>query len=50
VKKEIDRMLNAFLIFPVDSSNWISSIVIHNKDDIEDIRVYVDYRRLNSSF
>lgn len=31
VKREIDRMLAAGLIFPVDKSDWISPIVIQIK-------------------
>jgi hypothetical protein len=35
VKKEIDRMLAAGLIFPVDEAKWISPIVIQNKKGTE---------------
>jgi hypothetical protein len=31
VKKEIDRMLTAGLIFPVDKAEWISPIMIQTK-------------------
>lgn len=39
VKKEIDRMLAARLILPVDKSKWISPIVIQNRKGFDDIRV-----------
>jgi hypothetical protein len=48
VKKEIYKMLEAGLIFPVEEVEWVSLIVIQSKKDTEDIRVYVDYRCLNS--
>jgi hypothetical protein len=47
VKKEIEKMLEAGLIFPVEEAEWVSPIVIQRKKDTEDIRVYVDYRSLN---
>ena len=50
VKKEIDNMLEACLIFPVEEAEWVSSIVIHSKKDTKDIRVYVDYKSLNSTY
>jgi hypothetical protein len=49
VKKEIDRMLAAGLIFPVDEAEWINPIVIQSKKGMEDIRVCVDYQSLNSA-
>jgi hypothetical protein len=33
----------------VNEAKWISSIVIQSKKGIDDIRAYVDYKRLNSS-
>jgi hypothetical protein len=44
VKKDIDRMLTAGLIFPVDKAEWIIPIVIQTKKGMDDIHVYVDYR------
>lgn len=35
VKKEIDNMLMAWLIFLVDEAEWVILIIIHNKDAIE---------------
>lgn len=49
VKKEIDKMLEASLIFLVEEAEWVSPIVIQSKKDTEDIRVCVYYRSLNSS-
>jgi hypothetical protein len=42
-------MLAAGIIFPVDEAEWISPIVIQRKKGIDDIRVCVDYRSLNST-
>jgi hypothetical protein len=42
-------MLAAGLIFPVDEAEWISLIVIQSKKGIDDIRVCVDYKSLNSA-
>jgi hypothetical protein len=47
VKREIDKMLEARLIFPVEEAEWVSPIVIQSKKGIEDSRVCVDYRSLN---
>jgi hypothetical protein len=47
VKREIDKMLTAGLIFLVEEAEWVSPIVIQRKKGTEDIWVYVDYRSLN---
>ena len=47
VKREIDKMLEAGLIFPVEEVEWVSPIVIQRKKGTEDIRVCVEYRSLN---
>jgi hypothetical protein len=47
VKKEVDKILTAVLIFPIEEEEWISPIFIESKKGIEDIRVFVDYRSLN---
>jgi hypothetical protein len=49
VKKEIDKMLAAGLIFPLDEVEWINPIVIHSKKGTDDIKVCMDYRGLNST-
>ena len=50
VRKEIDKMLAAGLIFLVDEVEWISSISIQGKKDSDEIRVCVDYHSLNNSY
>ena len=50
VKKEIDKMLEAGLIFVVEEEKWVSPIVIQSKNDLEDTRVCEDYRSLNSAY
>ena len=42
-------MLDVGLIFPVDKLEWISHIVIHSKNDSEEIIIYVDYQGLNAT-
>jgi hypothetical protein len=49
VKKEIDKMLEASLIFAVEEAEWVSPIVIQRKKDTEDIKVCVDYKSLKYS-
>jgi hypothetical protein len=46
--KEIYKMLEEGLIFLVEEAKWIIPIAIQSKKDTEDIRVCVDYKRLNS--
>jgi len=49
VKKEINKMLEAGIIFSVDEVEWISPMVIQNKKDATEIRVCVDYRNPKNS-
>jgi hypothetical protein len=49
-KKDRDQMLVVGLIFPLYKVEWISPIVILTKKGMDDIRVYVDYKSLNSVF
>jgi hypothetical protein len=49
VKKEIDEMLEAGLIFVVEEAEWVSPIVIQSKKGTKNIRVSVDYISLKSS-
>jgi hypothetical protein len=42
-------MLEVGLIFAVEEEEWVSPIVIQSKKGAADIRVYVDYRILNST-
>jgi hypothetical protein len=50
VKREIDKMLEAGLIFVVEEAEWVNSRVIQRKKGTKDINVYVDYRSLNSAY
>jgi hypothetical protein len=50
VKKEIDRMLAAGLIFLVDEDEWISLIIIKSKKGTHDIRAFVDYSSLKLDY
>jgi hypothetical protein len=49
VKIEIDRMLEARIIEPVEESEWISPMVVQDKK-IGGIRICVDLRKLNDAF
>jgi hypothetical protein len=53
VKEEIDRLLEAGFIYPVNNSEWVSPIVVVPKkvgtDGKVKIRVCQDFRKLNAS-
>src|ERR1700679_2462020 len=46
VKIELDRMLEAGIIEPVEESEWIIPMVVQDKKTGE-IRIYVDLKKLN---
>jgi hypothetical protein len=48
VKIELDRMLEAGIIEPVEESEWISPMVVQDKK-IREIRICVDLRKLNDA-
>jgi len=48
VKAEIDKMLEARIIEPVVESEWISTMVVQDKNT-RGIRIYVDLRKLNDT-
>jgi len=48
-KREIDKMLDAGIIFMVDEADRISPIVIQNNKDAIEIRVCVNYSSLNNA-
>jgi hypothetical protein len=48
VKIELDRMLEARIIEPVEESEWISPMVVQDKKTSE-IRIYVDLKKLNDA-
>ena len=50
VKEELDRMLEARIIEPVEELEWISPIVIQDKKAIGEVRIYVDLRKLNDPY
>ena len=53
VKEEIDRLLEAGFIYPINNSEWVSSIVVVPKkvgaDGKVKIRVCQDFRKLNAA-
>jgi len=49
VKIELDRMMEAGIIEPVEEKEWISPMVVQDKKKRE-IRIYVDLRKLNDAF
>jgi hypothetical protein len=49
VKYEIDRMLEAGIIEPVEESEWISPMVVQDKKQGRGIRICVDLRKLNDA-
>ena len=49
VKDEIDKMLTAGIIEPVEESEWVSPMVVQEKKTKGDIRIYVDLRKLNDA-
>ena len=48
MKHEIDKLLKAGFIYPVDRAEWLSPIVIVPKKNGK-LRVCVDYRKLNGA-
>ena len=49
VKDEIDKMLAAGIIEPVEESEWVSPMVVQEKKTKGEIRVCVDLRKLNDA-
>ena len=49
VKTELDRMLDEGIIEPVEESEWIIPIVIHDKKKIGEVRICIDLRKLNDA-
>ena len=47
-KKEIDNMLVARIIYPIDQSEWASPMVVQpKKHDLTKLRICVDFKELN---
>lgn len=49
VQAEINIMLDACIIDPVEESEWISPMVIQEKKTMGEIRICVDPRKLNDA-
>ena len=49
VKEELDRMLEAGIIEPIEESEWIIPIVIQDKKVTGKVRICVDLRKLNDA-
>ena len=49
MKEELDRMLKARIIEPIEESEWISPIVIQDKKVTGEVRICVELRKLNDA-
>ena len=49
VKIELDRMLDAGIIEPVEESEWISPIVIQDKKTIGEFKICIKLRKMNQA-
>lgn len=49
VHQELDKMLEAGIIEPVEESDWVSPMVVHKKKQNGEIRICVDLRKLNDA-
>jgi hypothetical protein len=49
LKIELDRMLEAGIIEPIEESEWIGPMVLQDKK-IGEIRIYVDLKKLNDAY
>jgi hypothetical protein len=49
IKKELDKMLVASIIEPVEESEWVSPMVMQDKKTKREIKICVDLRKLNDS-
>ena len=48
IKEELDKMLAARIIEPVEQSDWVSPMVVQEKKTKGEIQIYVDLRKLNN--
>eukprot|EP00253_Pinus_taeda_P035663 PITA_35663 len=46
---ELDRMLAVGIIKPVEESDWVSTMVVQEKKQKDEIRICVDLRKLNDA-
>ena len=49
VKEDLDQMLDAGIIEPIEESEWISPIVVQDKNTIGEVRICVDLRKCNDA-
>ena len=49
VRMELDKMLAAGIIEPVEESKWVSPMVVQEKKTKGEIRICVDLRKLNDA-
>ena len=49
VKDEINKMLAAGIIEPVEESEWVSPMVMQEKKTKGEIRIFVDLHKLNDA-
>ena len=49
VKVELDRMLEAGVIEPIEESKWIIPILVQDKKTSGEVRICVDLRKLNDA-
>lgn len=49
VHVELDKMLAKGIIEPVEEFDWVSSMVVQEKMQLEEIRICVDLRKLNDA-
>jgi hypothetical protein len=46
IQKELEKLLNVGIIFPVKYSEWVSNLVLVHKETFQ-IRLCIDFRALN---
>jgi len=49
VHKELDKMLIARIIEPMEESDWVSPMVVQEKKQKGEIRICMDLRKLNEA-
>jgi len=50
VHLELDNMLMACIIEPMEESDWVSPMVVQEKKQKDEIRICVDLRKLNDAY
>ena len=50
VRQELHKMITTGIIEPVEESEWVSPMVVHDKKTKGEIRICVDLRKLNDAF